>query len=475
MGGAVPVGTLDIDALRAGATPSRASMARTVLALSAPAVLAELSTTLMQYIDAAMVGSLGAHATASIGVVESSIWLLDGLAMSAAMGFTVQVAQLIGAGRDADARNVLRQAIVVLVAFGALLAAVGVGISGVLPRWLGAAPELWQDASRYVKVCSCALLPLAIARLGTGMLQCSGDMRTPSLLNVLSCVLDVCFNALLIRDGWDLSVAGMTLHVPAAGLGVAGAALGTLLAQLVTAALLMWCALVRSERLALRERGTWMPQMSTLRPAWSMSWPMFVERVVTSAAYVACTAIVAPLGVVAVAANSLAITAEAVCYMPGVGIEAAATTLVGQTLGAHRKDMARSFARMSTLLGMLVMSASGLLMYVFAPQIMGMLTPDVAVQELGVRVLRIEAFAEPLFAASMVAAGALRGAGDTLVPSIISLASMWGVRITLMVLAAPVWGLVGVWCVMAFELCVRGALFLWRLLRDHWLERAVLA
>lgn len=450
-------------------------MARTVLALSAPAVLAELSTTLMQYIDAAMVGSLGAHATASIGVVESSIWLLDGLAMSAAMGFTVQVAQLIGAGRDADARNVLRQAIVVLVAFGALLAAVGVGISSALPHWLGAAPELWQDASRYVKVCSCALLPLAIARLGTGMLQCSGDMRTPSLLNVLSCVLDVCFNVVLIRDGWDLSVAGMTLHVPAAGLGVAGAALGTLLAQLVTAALLMWCALVRSERLALRERGTWLPQLSTLRPAWSMSWPMFVERAVTSAAYVACTAIVAPLGVVAVAANSLAITAEAVCYMPGVGIEAAATTLVGQTLGARRKDMARSFARLSTLLGMLVMSASGLLMYVFAPQIMGMLTPDVAVQQLGVRVLRIEAFAEPLFAASMVVAGALRGAGDTLVPSIISLASMWGVRITLMVLVAPVWGLAGVWCVMAFELCVRGALFLWRLLRDRWLERAPLA
>ena len=123
---------------------------------------------------------------------------------------------------------------------------------------------------------------------------------------------------------------------------------------------------------------------------------------------------------------------------------------------------------------MLVMSASGFLMFVLAPQIMAMLTPDEAVRALGVQVLRIEAFAEPLFAASMVAAGALRGAGDTLVPSIISLASMWGVRITLMSLVAPVWGLVGVWCVMAFELCVRGALFLWRLLRDRWLQRAII-
>ena len=157
-----------------------------------------------------------------------------------------------------------------------------------------------------------------------------------------------------------------------------------------------------------------------------------------------------------------------------MGIEAAATTLVGQTLGAGRKDLARSFARLATLVGMLVMSASGFLMFVLAPQIMAMLTPDEAVRALGVQVLRIEAFAEPLFAASMVAAGALRGAGDTLVPSIISLASMWGVRITLMSLVAPVWGLVGVWCVMAFELCVRGALFLWRLLRDRWLQRAII-
>ena len=466
---------LDIDALRAGATPTRRSMARTVLALSTPAVLAELSTTLMQYIDAGMVGSLGAHATASIGIVESTVWLLDGLAMSAAVGFTVQVAQLIGAGRDRDARGVLRQSIVVVAAFGLFLAVCGRLVAPVLPGWLGADQELHADASRYFSICSLMLVPLSLGRLGTGMLQCSGDMRTPSALNILSCVLDVGFNALLIGGGADVVLGGLVLHVPGAGLGVAGAALGTLLAQVVTAGLLLWCALVRSERLSLRERGSWVPRLSTLRPAWGMCWPMFVERAVTSAAYVACTAIVAPLGVVATAANSLAITAEAICYMPGVGVEVAATTLVGQAIGADRRDVARSFARLSTVLGMLVMSASGALMFALAPQIMAMLTPDATVRALGVTILRVEAFAEPLFAASMVAAGALRGAGDTLVPSVISLASMWGVRIPLMSLAAPRWGLVGVWCAMAFELCVRGGLFLVRLLRDRWLERAALA
>jgi putative MATE family efflux protein len=249
--------------------------------------------------------------------------------------------------------------------------------------------------------------------------------------------------------------------------------MGTLLAQTVTAALLLWFAMTRSERLAFRERGTWTPERKTMRPAWAVSWPMLLERIVTSSAYVACTAIVAPLGVAAVAANSLAITAEAVCYMPGFGIEVAATTIVGQAVGAKRRDLARSFARLSTVLGMLVMTVSGALMFALAPQIMAMLTPDATVRALGAQVLRIEAFAEPLFGASMVASGALRGAGDTLIPSIFCLASMWGVRIPLMALAAPRWGLIGVWCAMAFELCVRGALFLVRLLRDRWLNHAL--
>ena len=157
--------------------------------------------------------------------------------------------------------------------------------------------------------------------------------------------------------------------------------------------------------------------------------------------------------------------------MPGYGIASAATTLVGQAVGARRFDVAKSFARLSTALGIAIMTASGALMFIFAPQILGMLTPDAAVQELGTTILRIEAFAEPLFAASIVAAGTLRGAGDTLVPSLFTLLCNWGVRIPAMALAAPRFGLVGCWAVMAFELCVRGALFLIRLIRGTWLTK----
>ena len=193
-------------------------------------------------------------------------------------------------------------------------------------------------------------------------------------------------------------------------------------------------------------------------------------------AQIAGTRIVAPLGTTAVAANALAVTAEGFCYMPGYGMAAAATTLVGQSIGAERRDQAKRFAWLSVGLGVSVMTGTGVLMYIAAPWIFSMLTPDGAVQTLGAAVLRIEAFAEPLFAASIVAAGALRGAGDTLIPSIIELGSMWGVRITLALLLVGPLGLHGVWIAMCVELCVRGLLFLLRMLRGRWLEmRAVCA
>ena len=191
-----------------------------------------------------------------------------------------------------------------------------------------------------------------------------------------------------------------------------------------------------------------------------------------SGAQIISTKIVSPLGTVSVAANSLAVTAESLCYMPGYGIAAAATTLVGQSVGARRREQARGFARLSVLLGAVLMTMTAFLMFFFAPGMFAMLTPDRAVRDLGVRVLRIEAFAEPLYACSIVAAGALRGAGDTLVPSVMNLMSMWGIRITMAVFLAPRIGLTGVWIAMCVELCIRGSLFLVRLFREKWLAAA---
>ena len=255
-------------------------------------------------------------------------------------------------------------------------------------------------------------------------------------------------------------------------MGVTGAALGTALAEAVTSLLMLYFLCFRSPLLRLAKGVPWRLEKKCLAAAARLSLPLALERIILGGAHIAATRIVAPLGTVAVAADSLGVTAESFCYMPGYGIGSAATTLVGQSIGAERRDLARRFANLSVALGVAIMACTGALMYLLAPWLFSLLTPDPAIRELGSRVLRIEAFAEPLFAASIVVAGALRGAGDTLVPSILNLVSMWGVRITAASLLAPRMGLVGVWLAMCVELCVRGVLFLVRLLRGKWLDSA---
>ena len=194
------------------------------------------------------------------------------------------------------------------------------------------------------------------------------------------------------------------------------------------------------------------------------------EHTVIIGAQIMSTVIVAPLGIAAIAANSFAITAEGLCYMPGYGIAEAATTLVGQSVGAQRKDLAKRFARISVFLGMFVMTFMGGILYFAAPTILHFMTSDAEIISLGVMALRIEAFAEPMFAAAIVGYGAFVGAGDTLIPSIMNFSSIWFVRLVLATILAPVLGLKGVWIAMCIELCFRGSIFLVRLFRGKWLH-----
>ena len=199
---------------------------------------------------------------------------------------------------------------------------------------------------------------------------------------------------------------------------------------------------------------------------------MGLQHLLMGGAQIVSTIIVAPLGTVAIAAHSLAITVESLCFMPGYGIAEAATTLVGQGIGAGQRLLTRSFANLSVALGIGVMTAMGVLMWIFAPELMALMSPVDDIIAQGTDALRIEAWAEPMFAASIVCNGIFIGAADTLRPAIMSLTSMWGVRLTLAAFLAPRYGLRGVWTAMAIELTFRGAIFLARLFRGRWLKDA---
>lgn len=457
--------------IRNGQTMSGNQKLNLIVQLSVPSVLAQLSTTMMVYIDASMVGSLGAKASAAIGIVQSSTWLFGGLTMASAMGFSVQAAHFIGANDFAKARSVFRQGIMATTVIALILTAVCLCIAGYLPHWLGGGADIARDASLYFAVYCMSLPVYQIAILSSGMLKSSGNMRVPSAISILMCVFDVIFNYLLIFETRHVSLFGHDVMMPGMGLGVVGAALGTAFAYVVTGSMLTWFATVKSPELSLKkEKWRFAPQWNYLRNAAKISMPMGAQYVMMSGAQIVSTMIVAPLGNFAIAANTFAIAAESLCYMPGYGIGDAATTLVGQSIGAGQHRLARSFAYRTVSLGMIVMAAISVVMYIAAPQMIGIMTPVEEIRVLGVEALRIEAFAEPMFAASIVAYSVCLGAGDTLVPACMNLASMWLVRLTLAAWLAPIYGLRGVWMAMAIELTLRGTIFLIRLFSGRWLK-----
>ena len=254
-------------------------------------------------------------------------------------------------------------------------------------------------------------------------------------------------------------------------MGVAGAALGTGVAESVVSVFAAWYITIKSKELNLKgEQGSFIPDRDILKKVFGITGPLWLQNIIMRGAYIMGTIIVAPLGAVSIAANAFAITAESFCYMPGFGLQDAATTLVGQSLGAGRKELAKKFANINVLMATGIMSFLAIFMYIGAPLIMTLLTSSTEVAELGAKVLRIEAFAETMYAVALVSYGAFIGAGDTLMPSLLNFGSLWFVRICLAFILTPKYGLDGYWIEMCIELNVRGLIFLYRLMKGKWMK-----
>ena len=443
-----------MESIRLGRDMARREKLNLIVGLSIPSMLAQISTVMMFFIDASMVGHLGAEASASIGLIESTTWLIGSLLSAAATGFSVQVAHFIGANDFVKARQVFRHALICGLLFSVCLALVGVAIHLPLPYWLGGGSDIADNSSRYFLIYALALPFIFLYHTSEMLLKSAGNMHTPSVMAILVCICDVVFNYLFIYIF---------------KMGVVGAAYGTALAYICISLPNLWLAACQNKILNLRQdaaRFHWVKEY--VRNACKISIPIAIQNILMSGAQIVSTMIVAPLGNIAIAAHSFAITAESLCYMPGYGIGDAATTLVGQTHGANRMDLCKNFAYMTVGLGMAVMALMGVVMYVFAPEMIGLLSPVESIQELGTTCLRIEAFAEPFFAASIVTYSVCVGAGDTFKPAAINLSTMWFVRLTLAYGLSKSYGLEGVWIAMAVELTFRGILFLVRLFRGSW-------
>lgn len=452
-----------LHALRGGEDLTRRQQLKLVVLLGGPAMMAQMAGILMQYIDASMVARLGAGAMGSIGLVCSSLWLAMGLCSALATGFYVMASHRVGARKYGEARRVMNVSIPASLAWSIGLGALGWALAPWLPGWLGGEATIQADAARYFRILMLCMPVWQINMLASGLLRSAGNLKVPSMLNIMMCLLDVAFNYVFIFR---------------LGMGVEGAAWGTVAAEAIAMAGLLVC-LFRQKEYKAPKPPSYPPKggrfsmglqsllkhspLGEVEEAIRLATPMGFERIFLVGAQIASTVIVAPLGTVALAANALGITIESLCYMPGFGIGDAASTLVGQSHGAGRPALVFSFSRITLWLGVGVMTLTGAIMYVGAPALVGLMGPEAEVGSLCAHILRIEAFAEPMYGASIVGYCIFVALGDSKMPCLMNLATIWGIRITLAALLAPTYGLPGVWLAMAIELTVRGLIFLLRL------------
>jgi Na+-driven multidrug efflux pump len=264
-----------------------------------------------------MVGSMGAEASASIGLMETTMWLLGSICSATAAGFYVQVSHQLGSNDPARARSTLRQGIMSVLVVSALLGLVSLAVSPFLPTWLGGNSHITPTASAYFAIVATALPIFQFSIFGAGMLRSSGNMVVPSVMSVVMMSLDVVFNFFLIFPTRPVELFGTQIMMPGMGLGVVGAAIGTVSAELVAASITMYILCFRSKELSLRiDTGRFLPTWGVVKRALHISLPMGLQQTIMCSAYVMTTIIIAPLGTFAIAANSFGVIVESLCYMP---------------------------------------------------------------------------------------------------------------------------------------------------------------
>ena len=439
-------------------------MVPTILTLAWPTMMEELMQTAVQYIDTAMVGSLGTQATAAVGATSTVNWLIGSTISAVGVGFLSYVSRACGAGDTKRAGKAASQAVLAVLVCGILFTALTLGLSGVVPVWMQVDPSIQSLASQYFFILYTPMLArTAIIIFGT-LLRSVGDTKTPMRVGLLVNVANVILNFLLIYP--TRYFCGILL--PGAGLGVVGAAVASAISFAV-GGICITIVLWRHPMVSPRGQSL-RPDWDVLKPCLKVALPNGLQRFGTSLGYVAFASMINSLGDVATAAHTIANTVESAFYIPGYGMQTAAATLAGNALGANDNRRVRDLARMILFIEVSLMIVSGALLFIFAPNMMGLFSKDAAVISLGATVLRMVAVSEPFYGVSIVIEGMMQGMGNTMLPFIFSISGMWGIRIVGTFICTQLlgMGLVSAWACMIAHNLLLFAMFMVCYLSGKW-------
>lgn len=417
----------------------RKEILRTLIALSIPTLLEEVLSTLLQYVDTAMVGRLGEQATASVSVTTTVTWLVNSISFAASVAVLALISKAVGSGDKKLIRKLSEQALLLTVVFGVLTGTISVLLSPYIPVWMGAEEAIREQASTYFMIVSLPMVFRSANIILGAAIRGTKDTKTPMFISFGSNLLNAALNYLLIYP---------------AGLGVKGAAIASAISYTL-AGLLMFFVYRRKELLHWEWRQ-FRAERDLLRECADIGLPVLLTNLASCMGYVVFAGLVSGMGTTIFAAHSIAVTAETIFYIPGYGLRTATSTLVGISLGEQNEEKLSMVSRLSILLTVGMMFLSGVVLYFVSYPLMCLFTPVEEVASLGAQMLRLVAFSEPFFGLMIVLEGIFYGMGRTRYVFVAETGSMWGIRILFTFLCVRVWGLDlrAVWsCMIADNVC----------------------
>ena len=445
----------------------------TILALAWPTMLEQLMQTAVQYIDTAMVGTLGTHATAAVGATTTVNWLLSSTISALGVGFLSYIAKAYGAGDKQAVSRAVAQAVLVTLGAGVFFTALTVSVSGMVPVWMQVDNQIQSLAGSYFLILYLPMLPRTATIIFGTVLRAGGDTKTPMKVGILVNVINVILNFLLIYPTQQVDIFGIGFIIPGAGWGVIGAAVASAISFTI-GGIYISIALWRHPLLSPKGQSL-RPDKAILRPCLAVAMPNMAQRFGTSLGYVAFASMINSLGEVATAAHTIANTVESAFYIPGYGMQTAAATLAGNACGAGDRQRMKELARMFIPIEVILMILSGGVLFFVSPALVGIFSKSASVSALGVTVLRMVALSEPFYGFSIIMEGMMLGVGNTGKPFAYNILGMWGVRIvgTLICIRVFSLGLVSAWACMITHNLLLFVLYLWNYWTGKWnpLER----
>lgn len=426
-------------------------MAGTIIALAWPTMVEQLLQTAVQYIDTAMVGSLGTAATAAVGATTTVNWLVGSSIGALSIGFLSYIARALGAGDGERAKQISAQAVFTVLIVGLLSTALTLSLSSQIPVWMSVDESIRSDAAAYFFILYTPMLFRTASIIFGTVLRASGDTATPMKLGVLVNIINVVLNFLLIYPTRE--ILGGLIIMPGADMGVLGAALASAVSVAVGGIL---TSLILFRHGTISPRGYRMsPDIQILGPCFKIAFPNMLQRFGTSLGYVVFASMINSLGGLATAVTTIANTVESAFYIPAFGMQTAASTLAGNALGANDNDRMKRLARMFIPIEVGLMILSGAALYILAAPLSDIFSNDAAAIALAAKMLKMVALSEPFYGFWIIIEGFMHGVGKTKEPFIFSIIGMWLIRIGGTYLCVNIlgFGLVVAWgCMIAHNM-----------------------